>query len=233
MNGLPRVQALMESFSQHALETYMQGAPVLAHLPMLVQYNVTTAFARNAELLGVSSEWLRDDAISPFNKLEPPQTITQDNRPVSLNPTPLQHSVEHHPWLDLFPHPRMRNNFLHAIERLKICDEDDLCHDLCQYGDPAEKAMIVVWGDAWDPRNWEVSVSFWKKWGWLMCGCMEMFDATNYWREKRGEVKLSTSVILKMMEESCPKSLKRWGGDTNAKCQLGACEGKPPEVSIM
>jgi hypothetical protein len=211
MNASPRVQALMENFSQHALKKYMQGEPVLEHLPMLIQYNVTAAFARNAELVGVSSEWLLNDAISPFNKLKPMQKTTHDDRPVSLNPTPLQRSVEHHPWLDLFPLPRMRDNLLHAIEKLKICDEDDLCHDLCQYGDPAEKAMIVVWGDASDPKSWELSVSLWKKWGWLMCGCTELFDATNYWREKRNEARLSMRIVLKMMEESRPRSLERLG----------------------
>jgi hypothetical protein len=115
---------MMKQFSQYAYERYMQGTPVLEHLPILVQYNITSALARNAELLGVSSEWILDDAISPFNK-NMPSPSSHEDWPASLRPTPAQHNIEHHPWLDLFPLPRMRENFLHAIERLKLCDEDD------------------------------------------------------------------------------------------------------------
>jgi hypothetical protein len=50
-------------------------------------------------------------------------------------------------------------------------------------------------------------MAFWKKWGWLMCGCMDMFDSMNYWREKRGEKKLEMRAVVQAMRESRPKAL--------------------------
>ncbi|KID87963.1 hypothetical protein MAJ_11092, partial [Metarhizium majus ARSEF 297] len=38
----------------------------------------------------------------------------------------------------------------------------------------------------WEPSGWEVTESFVEKWGWLLAGCVELKEATNYWRGKRG-----------------------------------------------
>ena len=43
----------------------------------------------------------------------------------------------------------------------------------------------MVWGDPWDLGNWEVSEGFVGKWGWLLKGCQELVEATNYWRGRR------------------------------------------------
>jgi hypothetical protein len=40
MNSTPRVQALMNRFAEQAHASFVQGTPALAHLPLLVQYNV-------------------------------------------------------------------------------------------------------------------------------------------------------------------------------------------------
>ncbi|PSN66878.1 hypothetical protein BS50DRAFT_494393, partial [Corynespora cassiicola Philippines] len=208
-----RIRKVMESFAQHAQERFAQGSPALEHLPMLLQYNVDAALRRNADVLGMSDLWLQYEAISPFNKPNTPSGVTVSpsitDWPTSLLPTPLQAMIEHHPWIDLFPLPRMRDNILRAIQEPGICDEDDLCYDVCQYGDPDEKCVLIVWGSPWDPRAWEASLDFLKKWGWLLFGCVEMIEATNYWRAKRGERPLTLREVSDAMTQSVPKSLRK------------------------
>ncbi|GJN74834.1 hypothetical protein PLICBS_008927 [Purpureocillium lilacinum] len=202
-------EAAIQLFQYRAHASYMHGVPQVSHLPALVQFNVMTALARNAELLGFSKEYLNYDAISTFNKQGPMLglTVNASNWPASLHPTPLQALLEHHPWIDLFPLPRMRDNFLRAIQDPDICDEDVLCHDLAHFDDVAGKATLIVWGDAWDSRCWEASEAFLEKWGWLLFGCPEIFQATNYWRDRRGEGRLSPQQISAYMERSRPAQL--------------------------
>src|SRR4051812_2503775 len=64
----PRVQASMRQFADHARASYLQGTPTLLHLPLLVKFNVSSALARNAEILGVTAEYFNWEGISPFNK---------------------------------------------------------------------------------------------------------------------------------------------------------------------
>ena len=206
----------MEKFAQHAYERYATGAPVLAHLPMLVQFNVNSALTRNAEMLCMVEEYFVCDSISRFNKQGPESVVLSQilkDWPASLHPTPLQLTVEHHPWIDVFPSPRMRDNILRVLDCMEECDEieDELCRDLCQYGDPAEKATLMVWGNPWDPRSWEATPAFLKKWGFLLFGCIDMIQATNYWRLKRGEEKLSLKDIANAMIESRPMELANFG----------------------
>lgn len=209
VNSSPRIQDVMKRFAQYAYEQFVQGKPVLEHLPILVQYNVATALAGNAAMLGVSDEWYTYDAISPFNKQGPNilgPMLSSKKWPPSMHPTPLQVAIEHHPWIDLFPTPRMRDNFLRAIEHPELCDEDELCRDLCQYGDPNEKATLIVWGTPWDPMSWEVSEKFLRKWGWMLIGCWEVIDATNHWRQKRGEKRLTMKDVFGALEGSVEKA---------------------------
>ena len=85
----------------------------------------------------------------------------------------------------------MRDNMLRGIAA-GLFEEDELCLDLVAVDGQleADRAVLIVWGEAWDPRNWEASVPFLRKWGGLVRGCPEILEATNYWREKRGERKI-------------------------------------------
>lgn len=70
------------------------------------------------------------DAVSPFATLRPGY-IGNQSLPLSLQPTALQRSKEHHPWLDCFPFPSMRDNLLRALDGF---DEDQLCLDIMGSG---------------------------------------------------------------------------------------------------
>lgn len=189
----------------------MQGNPALAHLPLLVRYNVATSLATNAALLGLVEEFYKWDGISPMNKQGPLLGVTFNDQfldwPATLKPTQLQLSTEHHPWVDCFPWPRLRDNMIKAFERPDLCDEDELCHDVCDLADERE-SMLVVWGSPEDPRNWEVSESFLMKWAWLLYGCGQLIMSTNYWRARRGEPLVTPQQFASLVRQSLPKQLR-------------------------
>jgi len=198
--GSPSRQTMFRRFAQEALAEYVGGAPRPTRLPTLVQLNVFSALTRNAAALGVSKEWLADDTISPFSRHGPdlglffPGMASSVPYPDSLRPTALQVAVPHHPWIDLLPIPRLRDNILCATVEPDALDEDDLCYDLVEVTGESDKASLIVWAEPWNPRGWEVSVAFLRKWGWLLKGCPEILEATNYWREKRGEKRLAFTL---------------------------------------
>ncbi|KAJ9156322.1 hypothetical protein NKR23_g985 [Pleurostoma richardsiae] len=105
----------------------------------------------------------QDEHISPFNEQGPRLggAASLPSCPTSLQPTALQRTVRHHPWIDLFPIPQMRDNMLNGIVA-GILDEDELCADLLNVEDNREdeKPSLIVWGSPWDPQGWEASVAF-------------------------------------------------------------------------
>lgn len=75
-------------------------------------------------------------------------------------------------------------------------DEDQLCNDLVEFKDITnEQTGLIVWSDPWDPTGWEVSKPFLGRWGWLVKGCVELLQSTNYWRALRGESPLAESDL--------------------------------------
>ncbi|KAK7418629.1 hypothetical protein QQX98_003818 [Neonectria punicea] len=194
MSNPERRAKLIELMRKFYLE-YSLNAPRPTYLPCLIRLNVLNAMSQNALALGFPVEGLcHDDTISPFSLPAPRlpgQSIPPPSCSESLRPTPVQLAVKHHPWFDLFPFPRMRDNMLKGFEA-GTYDEDELCFDLLHVDSAVEeeKPALIVWGQSWDLRSWEASVAFLKKWGWLIQGCPEIIESTNYWRERRGEKKL-------------------------------------------
>lgn len=189
LKTLSQSVAMMACFNAEAYERYYAADPCLDHLLTLSKFNVLRAFLDNLAALGLSFQDIEDDAaISPFNSTTK-VSISHDlccysERsivPASLLPTATQRSVLHHPWLDCFPFPRMRDNLINAPEGFDDCE---LCADIMN---PANGAIgIMVWGDPWLPQNWEVSESFLQKWSWVVEGCLEILVHSNYWRSRRG-----------------------------------------------
>lgn len=188
----PEAQRLLVQFERSAYESYLLGRPTTDHLLTLTKLNVYRAFMSNISALGLTMDWMNsDDTLSPFNTFGP-ELVEQTSIPPSLRPTQLQRTVPHHPWLDFFPLPQIRDNLLRAGD---FFDDEELCVDILGFWDTSggEKSLIV-WGDPWDPYSWEVTEAFVRKWGWVIRGCTEILQSTNRWREKRGERKLFANI---------------------------------------
>ncbi|KPM40516.1 hypothetical protein AK830_g6071 [Neonectria ditissima] len=199
--------AQVRDLMRQAYEDYTLRIPRPAALHVLVRLNVLTALARNAALLGFPPEGLcRDDFISPHNTRGSRiagQPGADTACPGPLQPTDLQKTVLHHPWIDLFPFPPFRDNVLMGMAA-GLVDDDELCADILEVQDEdlASKPSLIVWGKSSDAMSWEANPSFFRKWGFLVRGCPEIVEATNYWRAKRGE----TNVIFETHEDPRPIS---------------------------
>jgi hypothetical protein len=181
-------------FMQMAFPGYGLSLYRPSDLETLARLNVVNAIAINAAILGVRFEDMYiDECISPFN-IQGPRTPDAANRirnaPRQLRPTVLQTLVTHHPWIDVLPFPCMRDNIIRGLEA-GLLDEDELCHDIARHEGSGDDTLapVVVWGESWDARGWEISTAFLRKWSWLLQGCPEVFQSTNFWREKRGQPK--------------------------------------------
>ena len=185
---------------RHAYHDYVLHTPRPESLHMVIRLNLFNALARNAITMGFPIEGLcKGEYISPFNAYGPypagfPSATTL-HCPTALQPTALQGTILHHPWIDLFPFPTFRDNILLAIDA-GLLDDDDLCCDVLELwaSDLESRPSLVIWGESSDWRSWEASPSFMRKWGWLLRDCPEIVSATNFWREKRGQQRLTASI---------------------------------------
>ncbi|KAF2010525.1 hypothetical protein BU24DRAFT_356431 [Aaosphaeria arxii CBS 175.79] len=166
---------------QYAWIKFFYGDPQCNFLLSLVKFNVLRGLLMNMKSLNLSSSWLFDEnAVSAiytghFN----------GNVPDSLRPTHLQRTVEHHPWLDLFPFPAMRDNMLMAYNNF---DENRLSGVLVGVcNSPRTRQGLIIWREAWDPYGWEATQEFHDNYGWLLKGCPELIQSSNSWRAQRGE----------------------------------------------
>ncbi|KAI1264494.1 hypothetical protein F5Y18DRAFT_390596 [Xylariaceae sp. FL1019] len=163
------------------------------HLLPLIQFNVMRAAVTNMIILGMGD--YNTDVCSlfwnPLPPFSPPAEV-----PDTLLPTALQLATPHQRWIDLLPHPRMRDNAIRAQGLFDFEDlEDDLmgyvCGDIVLPGEDnsveAHDGGMVVWTDPWRPEGYEVTPKFLEKWGFLVEGCEQMLHATNRWRALRGE----------------------------------------------
>jgi hypothetical protein len=179
------IRALMAKYESQAYRDYMLGCPRTDQRLTLIQFNVFRALVSNTYALGFTMEWLDDDAISPFYSRSSNSSACSTSYPKSLTPTTLQKTTSHHPWIDLFPFPKMRDNMLLAAG---LYSEAALCNNLIDFEDVThDKTGLIVWKEPSDPSGWEVSEAFLKEWSWVVSGCDELVQSTNYWRAKRGE----------------------------------------------
>ncbi|KAH8882956.1 hypothetical protein GQ53DRAFT_753258 [Thozetella sp. PMI_491] len=155
----------------------------------LVQYNVIRGLFTNIMLLG-----LQDEIISEcdYNLNIAPMPYLPAVAPCNFEWTTVQKTIKHPSWIDTTPSPEMRDNL---ILNLDLVDQDALCDDLVGgiydgFND-IEVRGLILWGDPWDIDGWEVTEGFAKRWGPLLLkGCKGVLDATNRWRESRGEEEL-------------------------------------------
>lgn len=161
-------------------------------LLMLVQYNVLRACLTNMFILSILGRIPLECGAALSIKDLP---SSPDSIPPSLQATKLQEQITHDVWVDIFPWASMRDNLL--LNRGKF-DEDDLCVDvmggLYEGFNEVETRGLIVWGEPWSETGWEVSEGFAVKWSFLLRGCHTLVEATNRWREARGEERLIIDV---------------------------------------
>jgi hypothetical protein len=175
-----QVQGVIARVENFLSQQYIVSSPRVDLLLTLIQFNVFRALVSNTFTLGFPFTWLSAEADSPYNLGESRWCC-----PASLQPTALQRKVPHHPWIDLFPFPALRDNMLSQGEDFV---DDDLCHDLVEVCHaPSERSGLIVWSDPWNPLGWEATTEFIGKWGWMLRGSPELLFSTNHWRGKRGE----------------------------------------------
>ncbi|KAL4961166.1 DUF3425 domain-containing protein [Aspergillus stella-maris] len=187
---LPEAVIMMAHFDRAAYQRYFTGNACLDHLMTL------SKFFENLRVLELVIEDMDDDAASPFLSIPGSMDISYPceryyNLPTALSPTSTQRNTPHHPWLDCFPFPQIRDNLIGVGEEFDDCQ---LCNDLM---DPASKDFgMMVWGDPWMPGNWEVSEFFFAKWSWVIRGCPEIIVSSNRWRAKRGMGRLRSPASM-------------------------------------
>ncbi|KAK1995403.1 hypothetical protein LX36DRAFT_702300 [Colletotrichum falcatum] len=167
--------------------------PAADSLLPLVQFNLFRGLLDNSKTLGISLSMIcDDDCVSPYAS-DPAFAAAARALPAALRPTRTQLAAAHHPWVDLLPLPRLRDNLIGAGPAL---DEDELCLDMLGTGSAPsdQEGGMILWGEPWDPRNWEVTEDFARRWRWLLEGCEELIASSNYWRAKRGERRMRVKL---------------------------------------
>ncbi|KAK1981832.1 hypothetical protein LZ30DRAFT_781748 [Colletotrichum cereale] len=176
--------------------------PMADSLLPLVQFNLFRGLMENSKTLGITLSMIcDDDCVSPYGS-DPAYAARAAAAsavpggwaalPFALRPTRTQLTAAHHPWVDLLPLPRLRDNLIEAGAAL---DDDELCLDLIGNADaPSGRGGMILWGEPWDPRSWEVTEDFVEKWRWILEGCGEIIASSNYWRAKRGERRMRVTL---------------------------------------
>lgn len=170
----------MEDLYDHFLAKAMRSGadPGADSLLPLVQFSLFRGLMENMKTLGLSLPMICDEeAESPIGTDPRYNARTAWNVPVYLRPTETQLAVVHHPWLDVLPLPRMRDNLIRMEGKY---DDEELCLDMIGYGDaPSGKGEMILWGDHWDPMNWEVTDVFVNKWRLVLEGCEDLIRSSN------------------------------------------------------
>jgi hypothetical protein len=170
---------------------YEIGSPRTDLLLGLIQLNYLRALVANIDVLGLKASDMHDDAISPFC-ISGTWHHAGTQLPPGLSPSILQSTLRHHPWIDLLPSSKFRDNLILAEDTY---DDVELCHDMRGYQTSIEKHTgVIVWKDPWDPLGWELTETFYKKWSWALRDCWDLFQSTNTWRMKRGEKLLFPTI---------------------------------------
>ncbi|KAL2844561.1 hypothetical protein BJY01DRAFT_263855 [Aspergillus pseudoustus] len=195
-NIIPRLEDLVH-------RKFTLGSPCTELLLGVTRLNILRALHANIDALGYVPAQMDDEVESMFSMAGPrgPQ-FNEATFPPALRPTEIQRTVPHHPWLDLIPLPKMRDNLILAGDSI---DDVKLCHDLCGHrvsrigpkhaGEANGETGLIVWKDPWDPSGWEVTETFLQAWGWALQGCWDLFRSTNAWRSRRGERPLFSFLV--------------------------------------
>jgi hypothetical protein len=156
------------------------------HLITLVQLNVIRGSITNRQYI----DSLTPPVSAPTNLhvFSIPLLSQLSAIPSTLHPTTLQCTIPHPHCIDIIPHPGIRNNLILALghfdaEKLWLESAGGVFEAL----EDREVSSAVVWDRPWHWEGWELSEKFVKSWGWVLVGCEEVLERTNWWRGLRGE----------------------------------------------
>lgn len=176
------------------------------HLALLGRYNLSRATATNMTILGIPSVRVGDACDITRGDIELFQNMPAAV-PESLQPTPLQLSTPHEPWVDLFPCPQLRDSIITYAETEHF-DSNEFMYDAagrleheCTVGEEPHEPGMYVWSDPWSAQGWELTENFISKWQCLLVGCDDLLRSTNYWRSLRGEKMLGSEQDLVILPQ--------------------------------
>ncbi|KAI1143838.1 hypothetical protein F5Y05DRAFT_362792 [Hypoxylon sp. FL0543] len=155
------------------------------HLIPLVQYNFIRGVLTNMAILGYQNAFAPECSQHWVNMpLFPAPSLI----PESLQPTALQRSIPHEPWIDLIPDKQMRDNAILAAAAFTREDvEVDVTGSIYGQQHMIELTGLLVWDEPWRTEGWELTEGFIKKWPFLVKGCWNLLRSTNRWRALRDE----------------------------------------------
>lgn len=187
MSVSPIPSGLLHRIENWALRQYAQGSPQQDLLISFIHFNIARSLVQNTQILEISSQEMDDNAISQFcalgSKIMDSEKIL--SLPLSLQPTKLQKATSHHPWLDIIPVAKMRDNIISTGDSF---DDRQLCRALRGLqNEQRGNTGVIFWSESWDPTGWELTESFDRDWGWTIAHCWSLFESTNHWRSLRGE----------------------------------------------
>ena len=174
------------------------------HLIPVVQYNLMRATVTNMDHLGMAN--VMGDCQLYWGSLPRFPRPAALPLPPALAPTRLQLATPHERWIDLLPHPRMRDNAIRAAGAFSWEElEEDLMGFVCDTssGPGRGQRLLLVWDDPARSESYELTPGLLRKWWFLVRGCDSLLEATNRWRQKRGELPLRFG----------PGLLESWVGD--------------------
>jgi hypothetical protein len=162
------------------------------HLITLIQFNVLRGGLENRRLLDLAQGMdSRHPGFESTDVHVNPRSLSCElaKLPPSLRPTLAQQTIPHPHWIDIIPHPVWRDNLIRAVGSF---DADQLWSDTVgslfeETGNDEAAQGVVLWEPPWHWDGWELSEAFVTEWAWALKGCEELLQATNKWREKRGE----------------------------------------------
>ncbi|KAH7082302.1 hypothetical protein FB567DRAFT_530978 [Paraphoma chrysanthemicola] len=168
------------------------------HLITLVQFNALRGSLANRQLLdaAMSVDAYTTPSVGPTGLHVLPKLTNGalEILPRSLHPTETQRTISHPHWVDIIPHPNIRDNLINAIGNF---DEHLLWSEIVGglfLGFESKSSQMthgaVMWDTPWYWEGWELGESVVLNWAWALKGCDDVLLATNYWREKRGEKRL-------------------------------------------
>ncbi|KFY16470.1 hypothetical protein V492_01313 [Pseudogymnoascus sp. VKM F-4246] len=161
---VPPAGALPQALSIPRHVISQTPAPVLDSAPNLhldVPPTVYAALFTNGLILSIPCA-----CASPAPTRSPPCP----EAPPDLQPTALQLSTPHARWIDRFPFPLMRDNFILmtvgggvGAAEMEVLDQEAFLGDLfCM-----ESFVLKEGGKAWEGADWTLGKEFQERWGWL------------------------------------------------------------------